>query len=34
VGKPLGNYPLGSLRRKPENNFKMDLKETGCENQR
>jgi len=34
VGKPFGSYPLGRLRRKWEDNIKMDLKETSCEDKR
>jgi len=30
VVKPEGKSPLGRLRRKWENNIKMDLKEVGC----
>ena len=31
VGRPEGNRPLGSSRRRLEDNIKMDLKEVGCE---
>jgi hypothetical protein len=30
VGKPKGKMPLGIMRRRWENNFKMDLRERGC----
>jgi hypothetical protein len=30
VGKPEGKGPLGSPRRRWENNIKTDLKELGC----
>ena len=30
VGKPEGNRPLGRLRRRWEDNMKMDLQEVGC----
>jgi len=30
VGKPEGKSPLGRLRRRWENNIKMDLQEVGC----
>jgi hypothetical protein len=30
VGKPEGNRPLGRVRRRWENNIKMDLQEVGC----
>jgi len=30
VGKPEGKIPLGSLRRRWEDNIKMDLQEVGC----
>ena len=30
VGKPEGKKPLGRLRRKWEDNIKMDLQEVGC----
>jgi hypothetical protein len=32
VGKPEGKRPLGSPRRRWEDNIKMDLKEVGCGN--
>jgi len=32
VGKPEGRRPLGRLRRRWEDNIKMDLQEVGCEN--
>jgi hypothetical protein len=31
VGKPEGKRPMGRLRRRWEDNFKMDLQEVGCE---
>jgi hypothetical protein len=31
VGKPEGKRPLGRLKRKWEDNIKMDLQEVGCE---
>ena len=31
VGKPEGKRPLGRPRRSWENNFKMDLREVGCD---
>jgi hypothetical protein len=31
VGKPEGKRPLGRLRRRWEDNIKMDLRETGLE---
>ena len=31
VGKPEGKRPLGSARRRWEDNIKMDLQEVGCE---
>jgi hypothetical protein len=31
VEKPLGNWPVGRLIRRWENNIKMDLREKGCE---
>jgi hypothetical protein len=31
VGKPEGKRPRGRLRRKWENNIKVDLQEVGCE---
>jgi len=31
VGKPDGNVPLGSRRRRWEDNIKIDLQEVGCE---
>jgi hypothetical protein len=31
VGKPEGKGPLGRLRRRWENNIKMDFQEVGCE---
>jgi hypothetical protein len=30
VGKPEGKWPLGSTRRRWENNISMDLQEVGC----
>ena len=30
VGKPEGKKPLGRLRRRLEDNIKMDLQEVGC----
>jgi len=30
VGKPIGKRPLGRLRRRWEDNTKMDLREVGC----
>ena len=30
VGEPEGKRPLGRLRRRYEDNFKMDLQEVGC----
>jgi CRISPR/Cas system-associated protein Cas7 (RAMP superfamily) len=30
VGKPLGRRPLGRLRRRWEDNIKMDLQDVGC----
>jgi hypothetical protein len=30
VGKPEGKRPLGTLRRRWEDNIKMDLQEVGC----
>jgi hypothetical protein len=30
VGKPEGNIPLGRVRRRWEDNIKMDLPEVGC----
>jgi hypothetical protein len=30
VGKPEGKRPLGRLRRRWENNIKMDLQKVGC----
>jgi len=30
VGKPEGKRPLGRLRRRWEDNIKMDLQEVGC----
>jgi hypothetical protein len=30
VGKPKGERPLGSARRRSEDNVKMDLQEEGC----
>ena len=30
VGKPEGKWPLGSPRRRWEDNIKMDLQEVGC----
>jgi hypothetical protein len=30
VGKPEGKRPLGRLRRRREDNIKMDLQEVGC----
>jgi len=30
VGNPEGKRPLGRLRRRWENNIKMDLEEAGC----
>ena len=30
VGKPVGKRPLGRLRRRWEDNIKMDLQEMGC----
>jgi hypothetical protein len=30
VGKPEGKRPLGSLRRRWEDNVRMDLQEVGC----
>jgi hypothetical protein len=30
VGKPEGKIPLGRLRRRWEDNIKMDLQEVGC----
>jgi len=32
VGKPEGKRPLGRLRRRWEDNIKMDLQEVGCGN--
>jgi len=31
VGKPEGQRPLGTSRRRWESNIKMDLREVGCE---
>jgi len=31
VGKPEGKRPLGRLRRRWEDNIKMDIQEVGCE---
>ena len=31
VGKPEGKIPLGSPRRRQEDNIKMDLQEVGCD---
>ena len=31
VGKPEGKIPLGRLRRRWEDNIKMDLREVGCD---
>jgi hypothetical protein len=31
VGKPEGKRPLGTLKRRWEDNIKMDLQEVGCE---
>jgi len=31
VGKPLGKWPLGRLRRRRGNNIKMYLRKRGCE---
>ena len=31
VGKPEGKRPLGRLRRRWEDNIKMDLREVGCD---
>ena len=31
MGKPEGKRPLGRLRRRLEDNIKMDLQEVGCE---
>ena len=31
MGKPEGKRPLGRLRRRWEDNIKMDLEEVGCE---
>ena len=31
VGKPKGKTPLGSPRRRWEDNIKMDLREVGCD---
>jgi hypothetical protein len=34
VGKPFGSYPLGRLRRKWEDNIKMECREMDWEDQR
>jgi hypothetical protein len=31
TGKPLGKCPLGRLRRRWENNIKMDVREVSCD---